>query len=124
MKNKEIFYPHQRYTSKGEPELGIGILTETSNRKVKVYFPMSNETRMYALESAPLRRVVFKPGDTIEDTTNQSLLIQRVELEDGLYMYYGEDKKISEAELGDMSVNYGVGDRLFIGDVDSLQAFA
>ena len=123
MKNKEFFYPNQRYTSEGEPELGIGILIETSNKKAKVYFPMSNETRMYALESAPLRRVIFKPGDTIEDSNNQSLLIKRVELEDGLYMYYGKDAKISEAELGDISVNYGVDDRLFMGDVDSLHAF-
>lgn len=27
----DAFYPNQRYTSKGEPELGIGILTEIKN---------------------------------------------------------------------------------------------
>jgi len=41
----EDFFPNQRYTSKGEPELGIGILTEVGNRKVQVYFPLSNEKR-------------------------------------------------------------------------------
>ncbi|HLW30890.1 MAG TPA: RNA polymerase-associated protein RapA [Aequorivita sp.] len=124
MNNKDNFHPNQRYTSKGEPELGIGVLTETSNRQVKIYFPSSNETRIYALESAPLRRVIFKPGDTIEDVNKQALLIERVGLESGLYMYYGKDKTISEADLGDVSVNYGVDDRLFMGDVDSPQAFA
>lgn len=120
----DVFYPNQRYTSKGEPELGIGILTETSNRLVKIYFPLSNEDRIYAIESAPLRRVIFKPGDTVVDLNKQSMLIERVEMENGLYIYYGKDIKISEAELGDVTANYGVDDRLFMGDVDSPRAFA
>ncbi|MFA6402942.1 MAG: RNA polymerase-associated protein RapA [Salinivirgaceae bacterium] len=118
------FSPNQRYTSLGEPELGIGILTETGKGKVTIYFPRSNEMRQYALESAPLRRVVFKPGDTVIDTKKQPLLIKQVELEGGLYMYYGQDRKLSEAELGDVSATHGVDDRLFMGDVDSPQAFA
>jgi len=120
----EDFFPDQRYTSKGEPELGIGILTEAGNRKVQVYFPLSNEKRQYAVESAPLRRVIFKPGDTLLDKNNQPLLVQQVELEGELYMYYGKDRKLSEAELGNMSVTHGVDDRLFAGDVDSPQTFA
>ena len=120
----EDFFPNQRYTSKGEPELGVGILTETGNRKVSIYFPQSNEKRMYALESAPLRRVVFKPGDIIVDTKNQPLLIEHVELEGELYMYYGKNRKISEADLGNVSVKHDVDDRLFMGDVDSPQTFA
>ena len=120
----EEFFPDQRYTSKGEPELGIGILTETSKGKVKIYFPGSNEVRLYAIESAPLRRVVFKPGDIIIDTKKQSLLVEQVEQEGELYMYYGKDRKMSEAELGDVSTTHGVDDRLFNGDVDSPQTFA
>jgi len=120
----EDFFPNQRYTSKGEPELGIGILIEVGNRKVQVYFPLSNEKRQYAVESAPLRRVIFKPGDTVLDTNNQPLLIQHVEPEGELYMYYGKNRKLSEAELGNMSVTHGVEDRLFAGDVDSPQTFA
>ena len=118
------FFPHQRYTSKGEPELGVGILTEADNQKIRMYFPQSNEKRMYAMESAPLLRVVFKPGDTILDKNSQPLLIIRVELEVELYMYYGNDRKLSEADLGDVSVKHGVDDRLFMGDVDSPQTFS
>lgn len=120
----EDFFPNQRYTSKGEPELGVGILIEINYRKVQLYFPIPNEKRMYALESAPLRRVVFKPGDTIIDTNQQSLLIERVELEGELYMYYGKDRKLSEADLGDVSVTHGVDNRLFMGDVDTPKTFA
>ena len=120
----ENYFPNQRYTSNGEPELGVGIVTETGNRKVQIYFPVSNEKRLYAEESAPLRRVIFKPGDTIIDTNNHPLLITQVELEGELYLYYGKDRNLSEADLGDVVVTHGVVDRLFMGDVDSPQTFA
>jgi len=38
----EGFFPNQRYTSKGEPELGVGILIETGNRNIRIHFPKSN----------------------------------------------------------------------------------
>ncbi|HYW94784.1 MAG TPA: RNA polymerase-associated protein RapA, partial [Bacteroidales bacterium] len=118
------FFPDQRYSSEGEPELGIGILTETSKGKVQIYFPVPGESRLYAKESAPLRRVVFKPGDIVQDKKGHSLCIEHVELEGELYMYYGKDKKLSEAQLGDVSVKHSVDDRLFSGDVDTPEMFA
>ena len=124
MKKIDTFFPNQRYTSKGEPELGVGILTELSKGKVRLYFPLANEERLYAIDSAALQRVVYRVGDTIIDTQNHSLIVNRIELEDNLYIYYGKDHKISEAELGNVSVNHGADDRLFMGDVDSPQAFA
>lgn len=119
-----IFFPNQRYISEGEPELGVGILTETGKGRVQIHFPISDETRLYALESAPLRRVIFKPGDTIIDSNKQTLLIERVEQADNLYMYYGNERTLSEAELGDVSVTHGADDKLFNGDVDSPEKFA
>ncbi|NOQ25002.1 MAG: RNA polymerase-associated protein RapA [Bacteroidales bacterium] len=119
-----IFFPNQRYTSEGEPELGVGILTETSKGRVQIHFPISDETRLYALENAPLRRVIFKPGDTITDTNKQALLIERVEQADNLYIYYGNERTLSEAELGEVSVIHGADDKLFTGDVDSPEKFA
>jgi ATP-dependent helicase HepA len=118
------FYPEQRWTSKGEPELGVGIVKEVSKGRVKIHFPTSGETRLYATESAPVRRVLFKPGDTINDANKLPLLIERVEQEDKLYIYFGKDRKLSEAELGDVAVNHGVDDRLFMGDVDAPDFFA
>jgi len=118
------FFPNQRYTSKGEPELGVGIVQEISNRKIHIYFPSSNEKRLYSIESDPLRRVIFKPGDTILDKKGEPLLIDRVQLEGELCMYYGSGRKLSEAELGNVTATHGVDDRLFMGDVDSPQAFA
>ena len=118
------FLPDQRYSSDGEFELGVGILTEMSKGKVKIYFPRADVMRQYAIESAPLRRVVFKPGDTIIDTDGQSLIIEKVRLEGGLFMYYGKGRKLSEAALGDVSVVHSVTDRLFAGVTDTPAMFA
>lgn len=117
------FFPNQRYTSEGEPELGVGILTETSKGRVQIHFPVSDVTRLYAMESAPLRRVVFKPGDTIININNQSMLIERVKQEGELYTYYGQGRSVSEADLGDVTVNFGVDERLYMGDVDTPELF-
>lgn len=119
-----IYFPDQRWTSEGEPELGVGIVTETGNGRVKIHFPISDETRMYAMENAPLRRVLFKLGDTIMDATKRPLLIERVQQDEKLFIYFGQDRSLSEADLGDVSVNHGVDDRLFMGDVDTPKTFA
>lgn len=118
------FFPDQRWTSEGEPELGVGIVTETCKGRVKVHFPISGETRLYATENAPLRRVLFKTGDTIVDTSKRPLLIDRVEPNGKLFIYYGQGRFISEADLGDVSVKHGVDDRLSMGDVDAPELFA
>jgi len=119
-----IFVPYQRYTSEGEPELGVGILMEITKGRVQLHFPKSNETRVYSIENAPLQRVVFKPGDTITNNKNQSLLIEQVELVDDLYVYHGKEGRISEAELGDVAAKHSVIDKLSNGEVDSPMAFS
>lgn len=118
-----MFFPDQRWTSEGEPELGIGIVRETRNGRVQIHFPVADETRLYSSENAPLRRVLFKVGDTIVDTEQQPMLIERIQ-EGELILYIGEDRVLSEADLGDVSVNHGVDDRLSMGDVDTPQMFA
>lgn len=118
------FFPNQRYTSSGEPELGVGIVTEVSKGKVQLFFPLSDEQRMYASENAPLLRAVFKPGDTVFDLQDQPMLIEHVRLADGLYEYSGNGKNLHESQLGDVSVAHGVDDRLFAGDVDLPEMFA
>ncbi|HKM93375.1 MAG TPA: RNA polymerase-associated protein RapA [Prolixibacteraceae bacterium] len=118
------FLPNQRYTSSGEPELGVGTVSEIRKGKVQIHFPISNEVRLYAIESAPLLRTVFKPGDSIVDKQGQPMLIEQVELVNALYVYYGKNRKLHEAELGDVSITHSVDDRLFTGDVDSPEMFA
>jgi ATP-dependent helicase HepA len=118
------FLLNQRYTSSGEPELGVGIVIEVSKGKVRISFPASDEVRLYSIESAPLRRTIFKPGHILVDQQGQSMVIEEVKLQDGLYVYYGANRALPEAELGEVSNSHTVDDRLFAGDVDSPEMFA
>ena len=120
----EVFSLNQRWISEGEPELGVGIVTETARGRVQILFPISGETRLYSMENAPLRRVLFKPGDTIIDTQNRPLLVEKVREENHLMIYYGEGRSVSEADLGNVSVKQNAEDRLLTGDVDTPELFA
>ena len=118
------FYPDQRWASEGEPELGVGVVVETKANRVQIHFPAAGETRQYALANAPLRRVVFKPGDTVVDTNKRPLVVERVQDNGELLLYIGKEGTLSEADLGDVSVKHSVDDRLFIGDVETPAVFA
>lgn len=119
----DSFSPEQRWTSEAEPELGVGIVTKTSRGRVEINFPLSGDTRLYSTESAPLRRVKFKSGDTVVDGQGHSLVVTRVEEEDNLLHYFGKGGHISEANLGDVSITYGAEDKLLMGDVESPYVF-
>lgn len=118
------FFPNQRYTSAGEPELGLGIVTEVSKGKVKMHFPVANETRLYSSETAPLNRTIFKPGDIVIDLQGQSMIIEQVQLVDALYLYLGNNRILQESELSGSSITHTVDDRLFSGDIDTPEMFA
>ncbi|WP_192346261.1 RNA polymerase-associated protein RapA [Algoriphagus sp. Y33] len=118
------FFLNQRYTSSGEPELGVGIVTEVSKGKVRIFFPVPDEVRLYSIESAPLLRTIFKPGHTIVDQQGHAMLIEEVKFENGLYVYFGGNRALGESELGDVSISHTVDDRLFAGDIDSPEFFA
>ena len=122
--NMEEFYPGQRWTSEGEPELGVGVVVDTQKNRVQIQFPSSGEKRQYATENAPLRRVSFKAGDKVSDLENRSFLIEGVQDNGHLFLYIGAEGVLSEADLGDVSVKHGVSDRLFMGEVDVPALFA
>lgn len=122
--NMGDFYPEQRWTSEGEPELGVGVVVETNKNRVQVHFPAAGETRQYSLANAPLRRVIFKPGDTVVDTNKRPLVIERVQDNGDLLLYIGKEGALSEADLGDVSVKHSVDDRLLMGDVETPDVFA
>jgi ATP-dependent helicase HepA len=122
--NMGDFYPNQRWTSEGEPELGVGVVVEMIKNRVQINFPAAGETRQYALTNAPLRRVIFKPGDTVVDTDQRLFVIERVQDNGDLLLYIGKEGALSEADLGDVSIKHGVDDRLFIGDVESPEVFS
>jgi ATP-dependent helicase HepA len=118
------FHPGQRYTSEGEPELGVGIVMETTHGRVKLAFPDAGEVRMYSVDNPPLLRLLFKPGDKIADVEGRTMTVEVVREDGDLMLYLGEGRVISEEELGDVAAQHGVDDRLLRGDVDTPRTFA
>lgn len=119
-----VFFLDQRWTSEGEPELGVGVVTELGNGRVKIEFRVAGETRLYAMEDAPLRRVLFKEGETITDKNQRPFFIERVQVGQELILYIGAEGVLSEADLGEVTVQHGVDDKLLMGEVDTPQLFA
>ena len=56
--------------SETEPELGLGAVQSLTNRVVTLAFSAAGETRCYALDNAPLRRVRFRPGEGLKSALN------------------------------------------------------
>src|SRR4051812_43904213 len=91
----------QRWVSESEPELGLGIILRGGEGRVEIVFPAAGETRLYALESAPLRRVKFLPGDEIITHEGARMIVDGVVEEGGLLIYHANGTNVPEAELSD-----------------------
>ena len=113
----------QRWISDSEPELGLGIILQTESNQVKVFFPAVSGLRNYALESAPLRRVEFKEGDRVKSHEGEALVVESVEIRDGLYIYKTSGRDLLEAELSDTLSFSKPEERLLGGQVDELRVF-
>ena len=77
----------QRHLSDTESELGLGVVIDVDDRCVHILFPQSEETRVYAKNSAPLSRVVFKIGDSISDQDGNSYTVAGVDEVMGVLKY-------------------------------------
>jgi ATP-dependent helicase HepA len=65
MSTNQSFALGQRWLSSTESELGLGTVVALENRSVNILFPATGESRVYAIQSAPLIRVTFEIGDTV-----------------------------------------------------------
>ncbi|MEO8358394.1 MAG: helicase-related protein [Vicinamibacteria bacterium] len=122
-----LFHPGQRWISDSEPELGLGSIQSADPQRVKLIFPASGETREYARDNAPLRRVRFHAGDTIKDRANASLRITAVVEREGLFHYQGSRDgavvEISERDLSDAISFNKPEERLLVGQTDAPDVF-
>ena len=81
------FFTGQRWISRTEPELGLGVVVKTGVREIHISFPASGETRKYRKDNAPLDRVNFKRGDKIRDKSGRFLTVESVEKKNHLLYY-------------------------------------
>jgi ATP-dependent helicase HepA len=120
----EKFVQGQRWISATEPELGLGMVIEVANRRVQLLFPAGGEMRMYASESAPVKRVIFTVGDEVRGQDGVAFVVEEVRELDGVVTYVGAgNKELGEAALGDSMSFDKPQDRFFAGQVDEWRLF-
>lgn len=118
-----LFFTGQRWVSDTEPELGLGTVFEAQAHRVTVAFLASGEHRTYAIDNAPLTRVRFAPGDTVENVDGLLLKVTAVRESRGLLIYEGYDPDGTRHSLEEIELSHFIQfnkpqDRLFAGLVD------
>lgn len=114
----------QRWISETEPELGLGVLQSVSRHRLELAFPAANAVRMYAAANAPIKRVAFREGDTVQAKDGVAVVVESVTEAEGLLTYLGEGRVIPEAELSDSISFSKPEERLMNAQVDPSAAFA
>lgn len=121
--SKSQYVIGQRWISEAEAELGLGIVLDIANRRLTLSFPAAGERRTYAMENAPVSRVMYEVGEKVRHQDGTSVKITRVLEQHGCLLYHGmtEEKvemAIPEFEL-DSFVQFSTPrDRLFAGQID------
>lgn len=125
----QAFTIGQRWISEAEAELGLGIVLDIANRRLTLSFPAAGERRTYAMENAPVSRVVYQVGEKVRHQDGTSVKITRVVEQQGCLLYYGlafdKDKNLTKEEIAipefelDSFVQFSTPrDRLFAGQID------
>jgi len=122
------FVVGQRWISNSEAELGLGIIKNTSGRRIEVSFPAAGEQRTYASNIAPLSRVHYPVGDRVKTDDDISFVITARHDLNGCFIYQGDDDDGNEISIHEMDLNSFVQfsqpqDRLFAGQVDKNSKF-
>lgn len=122
------FVPGQRWISETEPELGLGMVLSMEGQRVTLLFIASGERRTYAANNAPLTRVRFTKGDSVESTEGWKLTVAVIREKQGILTYDGTDEDGQPASLEEMDLNHFLQfnkpqDRLFTGQLDNSGMF-
>lgn len=118
-----VFSPGQRWLSENEPELGLGTVSSIDTRYVDILFSSKNESRRYAIYSAPLKRIIFKSGDAITDRSGGKYTITSVEDKGGELVYRCGKTVLPESKLADTVNISNPVERLAHGIVDTIREF-
>ncbi|WED26998.1 RNA polymerase-associated protein RapA [Vibrio sp. DW001] len=120
----------QRWISDTESDLGLGTIVELDARTVTLMFAASEENRVYAQKEAPITRVIFHVGDSIESQEGWSLKVEEVLVDNGLLTYVGtrEDTQESGIMLREIFLSNQIRfnkpqDKLFAGQIDRMDNF-
>lgn len=125
----QAFTIGQRWISEAEAELGLGIVLDIANRRLTLSFPAAGERRTYAMDNAPVSRVLYQVGEKVRHQDGTGIKITRIVEQQGCLLYHGlvfdKDKNLTKEELSipefelDSFVQFSTPrDRLFAGQID------
>ncbi|MEH6578340.1 MAG: RNA polymerase-associated protein RapA [Amphritea sp.] len=122
------FIPGQRWISNTESDLGLGIVVEVANRRVVIIFPAVDEERTYAMDNAPLSRVIYPVGEQVSSSLGVTITITDAEELEGCIVYNGVDRDGDHFSFEEMDLDSSVHfskphDRLFAGQVEKNSRF-
>jgi ATP-dependent helicase HepA len=119
------FAAGQRWISTAEPELGLGTIVACAQRRVEISFATHAEVRTYAVDTAPLQRILFSPGNTVENTSGRRYIITGLEEDpqSHLVTYRCGDVSLREDALSDTIAFSTPHQRFAAGIVDDHAAF-
>jgi ATP-dependent helicase HepA len=121
---RKVFVPGQRWLSETEPELGLGTVLSATTNQVTVVFRATGTTRQYSIESAPLKRVVFRVGESIRAGEEEGdVLVLEVSERNGLVTYHGKGTQIPETLISDQMFLNAPRERLMAGHVSPSAEF-
>ena len=128
MSNTSDYCLGQRWLSHSEAQLGLGVITEVEPRRLHVAFPAVEDERIYAIDNAPLCRIIYRVGDLIKTNHGVALSVTAVDTQQAVLRYIGVDEDnvehtVLESEL-DAVVNLSTPlERLFAGHIDRHRDF-
>lgn len=123
------FYPGQRWISDSESDQGLGTVTAVEGRFVTIVFTATGDARQYAIDNAPLTRVIFNEGDNIPSHEGWLLNVESFEESNNLLTYHGIRQDTGEAcSLKEVMIDHFIKfnkphDRLLNGQIDRLDWF-
>ncbi|MCL9780568.1 RNA polymerase-associated protein RapA [Vibrio sp. S4M6] len=120
----------QRWISDTESDLGLGTVVAVDVRTVTLMFTASDENRVYAINDAPVTRVTFNVGDTVQSQEGWLLKVSNLIEENGVISYQGtrEDTAETDVVLREIMLNHQIRfnkpqDKLFAGQIDRMDNF-
>lgn len=123
------FCPGQRWISDSESDQGLGTVTNVENRFVSIIFTATGESRKYAIDNAPLTRVIFNAGDVVPSHEGWTMTVEEVDEQNGSITYIGVRNDTKEpVSLKEVMVDHFIKfnkpqDRLINGQTDRLDWF-
>ena len=122
------FHLGQRWVSNTEAALGIGFIEKLEGRHLTIIFPAVDETRVYAIDNAPLNRVKYPVGDVIQTEEGENITVTGHTEHNNCIVYEGIDAKGEEIRLHELELDSFAQfsqpqDRLYAGQVDKTKHF-